>query len=327
MLKQLLMWSAAFALGLVACNKDTSPPEDFVGVMESGGHRYSPVSVPNRKAEGLLGPIAAAEQPAEKKGEKEGAGEAPKIDSSSAQAIGDSFVKMVNANEWKYLPSYLVPEQAEGFKPIIDAVAPFATAVGELNKAAREKFEGHAVVITVSDTWLQHLVDMANELKVEVQPAGDEEAKVIFTAGPADAADARKIECTAKKTDQGWRLALPDFQAPSDPNTVTTALEGKADGFKDIAARIGKDDLKDAEAAKAEAEKVMAGSYKPAEGAKEGENAGGAEKTEAGDKTEPKAEEPRAEEPKADARPAPRPQRPRDEVDNTVSSPVLPRGN
>ncbi|MBI4581135.1 MAG: hypothetical protein HY718_15635 [Planctomycetes bacterium] len=253
----------------------------------------------------MLGPIAAADQPAT---ERPAAPEEVRIDDSSAQGIADAVTHMASMNDWTRLPEVLLAEQAEAMRAMIDAVAPFAEAVGDFRKAANEKFAGHAIQIQVPDAWLQHLIDMADELHATVEEAGDEEAKVMLTAGPADSTDARKIELTARRIDNGWRLALPDFQAPPDPAQVAKELEGKTAAFADLTRRMHEDDIADVDAAKSEVEKVLAGDYEVARPAETTEKPADAATPEPQPTT-----------------PEPRRQRERDQVDEVYSGPGMLR--
>ncbi len=311
--KCLLLVGVLLALS-AACNRETTPPPKFAEVMDGPGNRkLVPITVPDRKDESLLGAMAAVEQPAAAK-ERDSGAEGIKIDDSSPVALARSMQQMASAMDWNKLPDVLVPEQAESMRGMIDSVAPFLAATGEFHKALADKLAGAPIALEVKDAWLQQLVQLSGGLNVEDAPAAEgEEAQVSLTVGPADAADAKKLQWTAKKENDAWKLAIPDFEAPADPAVVATELEGKTAGFKDLAKRIESEDLQDADATKAEVDKVMSGEYKPT----------------AGDEA---AAEANAEPEKAQAD-QPIPERRRrdvqetDATDGVISSPTLRRGN
>lgn len=254
---------------LAGCRRESETNrEEFSGAMKADdGKSYIPVNVPDRKGDAILGAITANAEQQPKTEEKEAAEEVH-IDATSAQALGDSIVHMATANDWKRLPEVLAVEQAEGLQPLTDTLIPFMTAAGEFRKAAAEKFAAHAIVLPVQEPWLVQLTNLANELTVTAEEAGDTDAKLIFTAGPADAADAHKIELAAKKVEDVWHVLLTDFQAPADPAAL--GLEKKAGDLEDLATRVRDGGVADADAAKAELDKVGAGTYERAAPPKEG---------------------------------------------------------
>lgn len=297
------------------CRRDQADPTVYGDVMKLEGSERGllPVRVPERKGDSALGAIPAAEAPA-----KAEAG-APKVDDSSADGLAKAFMQMASDNDWKRLPDLLVTEQADSIREMIDALAPFATSLGELNRAFQEKMPGHAVQLKLDDVWMQHIADMTAGLRIDkVEPVGDAEARVHILVGPADVPEPKKLELTAKKVEDKWRITLPDFQAPSDPKAVGKALEGKEEAFKDIAGRVAKDDLKDADAVQAEAAKAMEGKYEAkAEAAPAEQQA----KPKPGPKPGAKPMPPKP----GPKKPTPKP-RERDAVDDTAPLPVLPRG-
>jgi hypothetical protein len=295
---------------MVGCRRDNTPtPPKYGEVMKDENDRsYRPIRIPDRRGDSVLGPIAAAEQVAA--AEKRESAEGARIDDSSAAAIAKSLCQVSASADWKRMSEVLVAEQADAFKAIEEPLVPFLTAVSHFAKAVSEKFEGKVIALQTQDAWLGRLLELTGKLDVqETQAAGEEEAKVTLVVGPADAEDAKKIEMTAKVTDNVWRLAIADFQPPSDADTVAAALEGKATAFEDLASRIAQDEFADADAAKAEAAKIIEGSSKPAEASENNTES-----------AEPAAE---PQGPQA-AKPA---KQPHDDVDDVVAGPTLRRGN
>lgn len=304
MLRRLFL-PVALTLALsAACNRDSNPPPQFAEAMETpGGKKLAPMKLPDRKDEGLIAPIAAAEQPAESKEKEKGEKAAEiKVDDSSPAAVARMLVEMSTAMDWTKLPDVLVTEQSEGMKSMIDSIAPFLAATGGFHKAVADKLAGAAVAIELKDPWLQQLADMTGGLKVPEEPAAEgEEVKVTFAVGAADAADAKKIEWTAKKVENAWKFTIPDFQAPSDAAAVAKELESKTAGFRDLAKRIESEDLKDADAVKTEIEKVMSGKYEAAGGEKKAEDAKEEPKQDQTENTAPNSNDtPKTERPKSE---------------------------
>lgn len=258
----LLLVGLVLAVLATGCRRESASTRDeLAGVIETDdGKSYIPIRVPERKSDTLLGAVAAgAEQPKEEEG---AATEEPQVDDSSAEALGNSIVQMAKANDWQRLPDLLVAEQAEAVRGMIDGLGPFLVATGKFRQAAAGKFDAHAIVIPLQDAWLQQLASLANELTVEVPEPGEEEARLEFTLGPADAAEPQKLEMTARKVEDRWKLSLTDFQAPSDPAAL--ALDKKAQDLEDLTIRVQDNNVADADAAKIELEKVATGTYEPA---------------------------------------------------------------
>jgi len=305
----LLVFGFLLVLLPSACRRDSSAiREEFAGAIKSDdGAAYLPIIVPERRSDSILGPISAAEQlPSSDKP----SGEGLVIHDSTPEAVGQTVVKIAASNDWKRLPDLLVTEQADSMKEMTDVLA-FTAAVGEVRKAAAEEFNGHAIVINMDQAWLQHLTDMADELSFEIVNADGDQARVVFTTGPPDAANARKIEWTARNTDDGWRLMLPDFERPSDPYAVTGSLEDKPQAFRDLAARIRERGVVDAAAADLQVEKVMDGTYEAS--------------SETGEASGRQAENDRPAEQPVAREPAGPPRRQRDAVDEVYTGPGMLR--
>lgn len=250
---------------LGGCRRESAAErEEFAGVMTSpGGRGLIPITLPHRKGESILGAAAApGEQPREQRRE---AAEQPPLDVSSPEAVGHALAQIAADDDWMRLPDLLVDDQAHVLDDLIDQLAPFATAVGEFNRAADERFETHAVVIEMQEAWLEQLAALANELHVEVELAGGDDVPVLFISGHPDALQPRRVELVARSSDDGWRLMFPNFRAPLDPAALE--LDRKAEAFRDLVNRIRNDEVRNAIEAEAEAEKVIAGTYEMAGGA------------------------------------------------------------
>lgn len=287
---------------LGGCRRESvAEREEFAGVMTSpGGRGLIPITLPQRKGESILGAAAApGEQPREQRGE---VAEQPPLDVSSPEAVGQALAQIASANEWTRLPDLLVDDQADAVRDLIDELALFATAVGEFNRAADERFETHAVVIEMREAWLEQLAALAGELRVEVGSVGGDEVPVMFVSGHPDALQPRRVELVARRSDEGWRLMFPNFRAPVDPAALE--LDRKAEAFRDLVNRIRNDEVRNAIEAEAEAEKVIAGTY---------EMVGGAAPDQAGPDEE------------AAPQPAPNQRRAYDPVDSTYTGPGMLR--
>lgn len=297
---------------LAGCNRDTSPPPKFAAAMDGpGGRALLPIEVPAAKDETLLGPIAAADEVEQPQAAAETDVE---IDNSTPDALAGALVQMAEANDWSRLPDLLVAEQAEVARNMGEALTAFAAAVGDVHQASAEQFETSAIAIALDELWLQSLADMADRLRVEevIEDAG--ETRIVLTAGPEGAAEPKRIELTARQVDDGWRLVLPEFEPPADPQVFAEQLQTKAANFADLAMRIEAKEVADAGAAADEAEKIVAGDYVASAA---GEEAGETAET----------AQPASAEPGAPAKfPLGQPKREREAVDEAYSGPGMLRG-
>jgi hypothetical protein len=305
MLRRIILVCGIGLVALVGCRRDNTPDSKYAHVMkyDSNGPSYLPVRVPDRKSDStLLGPPAAAE--AASTGEKrEKAGEAGKIDDSSAEAAAKSFVAIVIAGDLQQLPKILVAEQAEVVGKMIEGLAPLTDAAKELKAALDEKFPNHDIAgfFPIAPKLGDMMGSTTAFEKVDAGSSDDEQEATIAT-GPDGS---NKIKLAVKKADQAWRVVLPDFTVPADPDAAAKPEPEKIEAFKDITRRVKADELKDVDAARVAVSAAVAGKYKPAPA------------------KAPPTPAPKAEAPKA--APPPPKQEPRSDVDDVVSSPVLPR--
>lgn len=297
--------SAAMVSGLLAgCRRDSAAGrEEFSTVMTTDdGRGLIPIRLAAGKDEGLLAAVATSDQPAG----PERAEAAPEfqIDDSSAEAVGNTIVQMAASNDWSHLPDLLIDEQADAVEAMMAELTPFATAVTEFQRTLNQKYGAHAIVVDLQDAWLRQLVTLANDLRVEVQSPEEDQARLVFLAGPPDSATERRVELAVRRVDNGWRLAFEGVQLPADASNL--GLDRMAEDFRDLTQRVMRDEFQDADALEAEIEKVLAGTYEPAQTGEDQANPDGAD---------------------VEVRSEPAQPRQREAVDGTFSGPGMLRAN
>lgn len=265
MTRKVILTCGLIWIGVIGCRRDNvpTPPKHSEVMKDESGRSYQPVRIPDRKGDTVFGRIAAPEQVAA--AEKRDSGETVRIDDSTPEALAKSLCDLSASADWRRLADLLIAEQSDTYRAIEEPLTPFLRSVSRFVKSSREKFEGHSALPQVQDAWLARLLDLTTITELsQAEPAGEEESRIILTAGPAEAEDAKKIELTAKQTDGAWRISLADFHPPESAETVEAALEGKSAAFDGLAGRITNNEIRDVDEARDEADKIMEESVPPA---------------------------------------------------------------
>lgn len=302
-------------LGGMGCQRDANPPSRYAGTVSAGDEELLPVIVPQRSGESILAAAAAAPEAAAPVAEQPTGGrenEQPQLDLSSAQAAGEAYAQLVSTNDLRRIPEVLVAEQADVMRPMMAKMAELVEGTRDFKAALDEKFPGHAIQLSGIAQFVAQAGTMVGETKFEsVEIINDEEAKVMVSQSQPNG-EALKVELTAHKTDDGWRLALPNFTPLSNPEAFETSVGNKPEALKDLARRIQADEFADEAAVQGEVDKIMGGSYE----IKESMGGNGTQNTAENAVAQPAANPPPAQ---------PTRTRQRDEVDDVYSGPGMLR--
>ncbi len=254
------MWRwmmALLILGLatVGCRDEDSPvPEYNVGMpVGDTGRTLVPTNVPPMKHQtSLLGAAASAEEVAQARPAPAGEAAANviriQVDASTPEALIQGFVAIVEAGNFAQLADILVPEQQEVARELFGGFGAFIPALKALDAKWKEKFPD--APLPGMDAAGPGMGFLSAPKVSGIEPKSDTEAEVTLEVPEGGKAQT----LTLRKIDDAWRVELPDFSMPTNPEALkmfTGMFAGMAGFAQQFTQRLENNEFASANEAKA----------------------------------------------------------------------------
>lgn len=199
---------------LWGCGRHEEPVPASRFAVSSGGQAL-PVSLgPESRDKGILAAAASNEPPP-----KTAAAPVP-VDDSSAQAIVETYVAVMNAHQFAQLPDIVVAEQQDAARQMAAVVQPFIDAERNLKQKLDEHFPGHAIQLGSLKLAMGSLSALKYQV-ISVEVVSDTEATAkIRKEGPN--ADEQQVK--VHQADGVWRIEDPQIPPPDQREAILSTM-------------------------------------------------------------------------------------------------------
>ncbi len=317
---QRIAWITAllvFCSGLSCRRPSEPPPSTFEGTEGLIPLTLSPAD----QDKSIIAPIASTAAKATPSSPGAGAtgGDIP-IDDSTAEAVVQSFIALANAGQEQRLIEILVPEQSETIRNLLTAMQPVDQAFEEFRQAARQVFPQETVQAAGQTSGSSQLLGVSGQL--QLGPNGviaQDDSNAVATLEVIGATMSTPPQVNARLIDGRWRIDLQQLGTlPAGfADQLAAAAPNMAQSIRDLTTRIQNNEFTNMEMVNQELMQIMMRMAGAMQGGTPSQPPPATTGT-------PAAVTPPPAQP---AQPPPAaPARQREDVDNVISGPMLPRG-
>lgn len=293
-----------FLILAAGCRRDSDPPPRLV----SSDLGLMPLRASDVVVDTVLLASALTDEAARAGGAAAAPAAAPvPIDDTTPEALGQTYVAIINAGQFQQWATIVLPEQQAVATELAQVIQPAMEVFSQLQRVMGEKFPGHAFQPPLGSGPIP--ADWARRWTVagvEVDAADANLATLKLQEENGTQTTERKL----KKVDDHWRVE--EVNVPTEiPPDLATGVTALTDALRAVIARIENNEITDPQQVVTAIVQAMAGSAAPADTATPA--------------AEPPVETPAA--PPADSVEPKKKPRERDAVDDTIAVPgILNRG-